>query len=181
MEMAKRLEDRGCRVRSLSIVDSGIKLPVRKVYRNTVARVRAEYNSISSWLPRYLWRFLTPTLFKFKRSVWKWRMKNSPDPKKVDEFFRWSVRQDVITGHYAHISSKVQTPTLLVRSSESAADPAKSFHFDLKQYAVGGFSVAIVEGQHVQTLLEPMVEHVANAIRKHIDTASSREIDKRVQ
>ena len=181
LEMTKRLEDRGCRVRSLSIVDSGINLPVRKVYRNTVARVRAEYNSISSWLPRYLWRFLTPTLFKFKRSVWKWRMKNSPDPKKVDEFFRWSVRQDVITGHYAHISSKVQTPTLLVRSSESAADPGKSFHFDLKQYAVGGFSVAIVEGQHVQTLLEPMVEHVANAIRKHIDTASSREIDKRVQ
>ena len=181
LEMAKRLEDRGCRVRSLSIVDSGIKLPVRKVYRNTVARVRAECSSISAWLPRYLWRFVTPSWCKFKRSVWKWRMKNSSDPKKVDEFFRWSVRQDVITGHYAHVSSKVQTPALLVRSSESAADPTKSFHFDLKQYAVGGFSVAIVEGQHVQTLLEPMVEHVASAIRKHIDTASSRDDDKRTQ
>ena len=181
LEMAKRLEDRGCRARSLSIVDSGIKLPVRNVYRNTVAHVRAEHKSISAWLPRYLWRFVTPALFKFKRSVWKWRMKNSSDSKEVDEFYRWSVRQDVIAGHYAHAPSKVQTPTLLVRSTESAADPSKSCHYDLKQYAVGGFSVVTVEGEHMQTLLEPMVEHVASAIRKHIDSASSSDADKRVQ
>ena len=108
-------------------------------------------------------------------------MKNSSDSKEVDEFYRWSVRQDVIAGHYAHTPSKVQTPTLLVRSTESAADPSKSCHYDLKQYAVGGFSVVTVEGEHMQTLLEPMVEHVASAIRKHIDSASSSDADKRVQ
>ena len=75
-------------------------------------------------------------------------MKNSSDPKEVDEFYRWSVRQQVIAGHHAHVPSKVQAPALLVRSTESAADPKKSFHFDLKQYAVGGFTVVTVEGQH---------------------------------
>ena len=181
LEMAKRLEDRGCRARSLSAVDSPVKWPVRQVYRNTVARVRAEHKSISAWLPRYFWRFVAPSWCKLKRSVWKWRMKNSSDPKEVDEFYRWSVRQQVIAGHHAHVPSKVQAPALLVRSTESAADPKKSFHFDLKQYAVGGFTVVTVEGQHTQTLLEPMVAHVASAIRKHIDTASSRDDDKRPQ
>ena len=108
-------------------------------------------------------------------------MQSSSDPKKIDVFLRCSVRQNIVAGLHAHVPSKVQAPTLLVRSTESAASPRLNFQFNLEQYAVGGFSVAIVEGQHVQTLVEPMVEHVANAIRKHINTASSREVDKRVQ
>ena len=179
LEMAKRLEDRGSPARSLSIIDTGVTVPPR--FRNTVASVREDHKSISAWLPRYLWRFVVPFWWSFKCSVWKWRMQSSSDPKKIDVFLRCSVRQNIVAGLHAHVPSKVQAPTLLVRSTESAASPRLNFQFNLEQYAVGGFSVAIVEGQHVQTLVEPMVEHVANAIRKHINTASSREVDKRVQ
>jgi len=172
LEMAKLLEDRGSPARSLTIVDSAVKWPKRE---NTVARVRQEYKSVTAWLPRYLIRFIVPFWYKSKQAVWKWKMQNSSDPEEVAHFLRWTVREKVVEGHFAHESSEIQTPILLVRSTESAADPQKRCHLEVERYATGGFSIALVEGEHDSTLLEPMVEHVAKEIRNYIEKAGVRD------
>ena len=173
LEMAKLLEDRGCPANSLTIVDSAVKWPKRE---NTVARVRQEYEHVTAWLPRYLCRFLVPFWYNSKKAIWKWRMRNSSNPEEIAYFLRWKVREKVVEGHFAHESSEVQTPILLVRSSESAADPKKNCHLDVERYAKGGFSIAFVEGEHRSTLLEPMVEQVAAEIKNHIGKAFHQDV-----
>ena len=165
LEMTKLLEDRGCQARSLTIVDSAVQWPKRE---NTIARVRGEHKHVFQWLPRYFWRFFVPWWYGLKHSVWKWKVRCSFDPEQMAYLARWIVREKIVDAHYEHESSEVQTPILLVRSSESVATPVKNCHLETQRYAAGGFSIASVEGEHESTLLEPMVGQVAAEMRSHI-------------
>jgi len=172
LEMAKILEDRGCPARSLNIVDSGLKWPRPK---SALARSRERHKHIFAWLPRYIWVRIAQYWFRLKQLAWRWKMKYSSNPEKLDHFWRWKAMQTIVAGHYTHESSEVQAPVLLVRSTESVADPNRSGHLDLERYAGGHFTVAVVDGDHDSALLEPMVEHVATAIREHVEKADAQD------
>ena len=172
-EMAKLLEDRGCPARSVTMVDAGLKWP--RGMKNTIARVRADHKQISAWLPRYVWRSVAPIWDKSKELIWNWRMRNSSKPEDVECYVRSVVRKKIAEGHFDHESSEIQAPVLLVRSTETAADRIRDFHLDTERYAAGGFSIVVIDGEHESTLREPMVEHVAAAMKNHMEKVGAKE------
>ena len=163
LELASQWRREGRPVRSLTIIDSGVKFG--SLYPDLNYHLRMQESTVVG-VAMYAKAWLRRIREGSRAAMENFQLRRSDDAADRREYFRRRVEWICRKAFHAHHPPIVDVPIRLIRSSQHASAPDKDFHLDWQEHTTQVFSVTQIEADHDQLLLEPKVAPLAAAVRE---------------